>query len=34
MKGYLNDPEQTRNVLRDGYYDTGDIARIDQDGYV
>ena len=26
MKGYLNDPEQTRNVLRDGYYDTGDIA--------
>ncbi len=34
MKGYLNDPEQTRNVLRNGYYDTGDIARIDQDGYV
>lgn len=34
MRGYLNDPEQTRQVLRDGYYDTGDIARIDQDGYV
>ena len=34
MKGYLNDPELTARVIRDGYYDTGDIARIDDDGYV
>ncbi|UKI34342.1 MAG: AMP-binding protein [Lentisphaeria bacterium] len=34
MKGYLNDPEQTARVIRDGYYDTGDIARIDEAGYV
>ncbi len=34
MKGYLNDPKQTARVIQDGYYDTGDIARIDEDGYV
>ncbi len=34
MKGYLNDEEATAKVLRDGYYDTGDIARMDEDGYV
>ncbi|MDR0931870.1 MAG: AMP-binding protein [Victivallales bacterium] len=34
MKGYLNDPEQTARVVQNGYYNTGDIARIDRDGYV
>ena len=34
MKGYLNDPELTAQVIQDGYYDTGDIAKMDQDGYV
>ncbi|WP_294482356.1 AMP-binding protein [uncultured Victivallis sp.] len=34
MKGYLNDPEQTARVIQNGYYNTGDIARIDREGYV
>jgi acyl-[acyl-carrier-protein]-phospholipid O-acyltransferase/long-chain-fatty-acid--[acyl-carrier-protein] ligase len=34
MKGYLNRPEATSNVLRDGWYVTGDIARIDEDGFI
>ena len=34
MKGYLNAPEQTDRVIQNGYYDTGDIALLDSDGYV
>lgn len=34
MKGYLGDPEKTAEVLRDGYYVTGDIAAIDADGFI
>jgi len=34
MQGYLNDPELTAKVLADGYYDTGDIAKMDRDGYI
>ena len=34
MKGYLNEPELTAEVIRDGWYTTGDIARIDADGYI
>ena len=34
MKGYLNDEDLTARVLQDGYYDTGDIAKMDLDGYV
>ncbi len=34
MKGYLNNPEQTARVIQNRYYDTGDIARIDEDGYI
>jgi len=34
MKGYLDRPEATRDVIRDGWYVTGDIARIDEDGFI
>lgn len=34
MKGYLDDPERTGEVLRDGWYVTGDIAAVDDDGFI
>ncbi len=34
MKGYLNNPAKTAEVLKDGWYVTGDIATIDSDGFV
>jgi acyl-[acyl-carrier-protein]-phospholipid O-acyltransferase/long-chain-fatty-acid--[acyl-carrier-protein] ligase len=34
MKGYLKLPERTTDVLRDGWYNTGDIVTIDEDGFV
>lgn len=34
MHGYLNNDEKTREVLVDGWYNTGDIARVDEDGFV
>jgi long-chain acyl-CoA synthetase len=34
MQGYWNNPEETRNQLRDGWLYTGDIAQTDQDGYL
>ncbi|HZE17445.1 MAG TPA: long-chain fatty acid--CoA ligase, partial [Mycobacterium sp.] len=33
MKGYLNRPDATREVLKDGWLRTGDLARRDADGY-
>lgn len=34
MKGYWNMPEETANTLRDGWLYTGDISRVDEDGYL
>jgi acyl-[acyl-carrier-protein]-phospholipid O-acyltransferase/long-chain-fatty-acid--[acyl-carrier-protein] ligase len=34
MQGYLNDPEKTAEVIRDGWYLTGDIARMNDRGYI
>jgi len=33
MRGYWRNPEETALVLRDGWLLTGDIARMDRDGY-
>jgi long-chain acyl-CoA synthetase len=33
MKGYLNRPDATAEVMRDGWFRTGDLARRDEDGY-
>lgn len=33
MKGYWNRPDETAMALRDGWLYTGDIARMDSDGY-
>lgn len=34
IKGYLNRPEATADSIRDGWFNTGDIAKIDEDGFV
>src|SRR5207249_1088478 len=34
MKGYLNQPEKTAELVKDGWYQTGDVAFIDQDGFI
>ena len=33
MKGYWNKPEETADALRGGWLHTGDIAKMDEDGY-
>jgi long-chain acyl-CoA synthetase len=33
MQGYWNMPNETSNTLKDGWLFTGDIARMDEDGY-
>ncbi len=34
MTGYLGKPEKTSEVLVDGWYTTGDIAALDEDGFI
>lgn len=34
MSGYWNNPEETKNQLTDGWLHTGDIAQVDEDGYI
>jgi fatty-acyl-CoA synthase len=34
MEGYWNQPEATAAAIRDGWFHTGDIATIDEEGYV
>ena len=34
MKGYLDDEEANREVFVDGWFNTGDLARIDEEDYI
>ena len=34
MKGYFNKDEETNEIIRDGWLYTGDMAKIDDDGYI
>lgn len=34
MTGYLGRPEKTAEVLKNGWYETGDIAAVDEDGFI
>ena len=34
MLGYLNQPQKTAEVLRHGWYCTGDVAMLDEDGFL
>src|SRR5260221_14706500 len=33
FEGYLADPKRTGEVLKDGWFKTGDLARFDEDGF-
>jgi long-chain acyl-CoA synthetase len=33
MKGYWNRPDATAEAIRDGWFHTGDMAKVDEDGY-
>ena len=34
MLGYLNQPEKTASVIQDGWYETGDMGFVDDEGFV
>jgi long-chain acyl-CoA synthetase len=34
MRGYHNNPKQTAEVIEEGWFKTGDLAEIDQDGFI
>ncbi|MBI4679047.1 MAG: MFS transporter [Elusimicrobia bacterium] len=34
MKGYLGDPAKTAESMKDGFYVTGDIGAVDDDGFI
>lgn len=34
MKGYYNKPEETSEILKDGWIHTGDLGYVDKDGYI
>jgi acyl-[acyl-carrier-protein]-phospholipid O-acyltransferase/long-chain-fatty-acid--[acyl-carrier-protein] ligase len=34
MQGYLDRPDLTAHVIHDGWYCTGDIAKLDPDGFI
>jgi long-subunit acyl-CoA synthetase (AMP-forming) len=34
MAGYLNQPDRTAEVIQDGWYVTGDLATMDEDGFI
>ncbi len=33
MKGYWNNPDETKNTIREGWLFTGDLAKMDEDGF-